>query len=108
MTDESKLVVAVKAAIDRIPQRLQRTLIVATVIYFAGFVAVFTKGFIFRLLIPFQWQVFFEERSIVATFTGRWFLYGTSVLGLIMNWLVLLALIAGAYYAHRFLNQNKK
>ncbi len=108
MTDQAAQPSAVQKMLDRIPQRLRRVLIVATALYFLGFLWTFTGGNLARLFIPFQWEIFFTNRQMAEAFNGHWFLYGTSLLGLIINWLVMLAVIAGGYYAYVWVVKSQK
>ena len=107
MTAQSNMVGGVKGVLARVPQLLVRVLIIATVIYFVGFIWTFTGGTFTRLFIPYQWHLFFSERLVAETLEGHWFLYGTSFVGLFINWLALIALISGAYYAYAFVVQTK-
>jgi hypothetical protein len=108
MTEQSQSGPGLPAILDRIPQRLGRTLVVATIVYFAGFLWTFTGGNVRRLFIPFQWDYFFTQRAVAAAFEGRWFLYGTSLTGLFINWVILLGFIAGAYFAYVWIAQKKR
>lgn len=87
--------------------RLPRILAVATLAYFIGFIWTFTGGAIGRLFIPFQWEYFFEQRGMAEAFGGQWFLYGTSVAGLFVNWLIVLAIITAAYAAYVWIAKKK-
>lgn len=108
MTEQSSISTRAQGLLARVPQRLSRILVVATALYYIGFIWTFTGGTFGRLFIPFQWEYFFTQRAYAETFGGRWFFYGTSISGLIVNWLVLLAVIAGAYFAYVWIAQKKK
>lgn len=92
----------------QLPQRLRRILIVSTAIYFLGFIWTFTKGALIRLFIPFQWEIFFEARSINEVMNDRWYFYGSSFFGLLTNWIIFLAVIAGIYFAFTWVAEKKK
>lgn len=108
MTEQTQTKNAVVQILDRVPDKLKRILVVVTIIYFAGFLWTYTHGTIERLFIPFQWRYFFEQREMAAVLGGRWFFYGTTLGGLFTNWLVLLGLIAGGFYAYGFIQQKKQ
>lgn len=107
MTEKPNSLSGVKGLVARVPQILARVLIVATAVYFIGFLWVFTGGNVVRLFIPFQWKIFFTERQYAEVIYDKWFFYGTSLPGLFINWLIMLALIAGAYYAYAFIVRKK-
>ncbi len=90
------------------PQRLRRILIIATVVYFTGFIWIFTHGWLFRLFNPLEWEMFFLERSYAEAMYDRWHFYGTSLLGLIMNWLFFLAAISSIYLAYNWVTEKNK
>ncbi|OYX56005.1 MAG: hypothetical protein B7Y86_11190 [Brevundimonas subvibrioides] len=77
--------------------RLRKILALASVVYFVGFLWIFSQGSIARLFIPFQWQNFFELRTIATVLYGKWYFYGDSLVDLFLNWLFTVGLIAGIY-----------
>lgn len=108
MTEQSQVGAREGGILARIPIRLRRILIVASIAYFAGFIWTFTQGAFARLFIPFQWEYFFAQREIASVLGGQWFLYGSSLAGLFINWLVLIGLIAGGYFAFNWVALKQK
>jgi hypothetical protein len=108
MSEESSAHGRSVETLARIPQRLLRMLIVATVMYFIGFIWTFTQGHFGRLFIPYQWESFYLFRAAAEAFQGRWFFYGTTISALFINWLILLGVIAGGYFAFVWIAQKSK
>ncbi|MBU1272793.1 MAG: hypothetical protein KJ728_03685 [Alphaproteobacteria bacterium] len=108
MTDQSSARLGVQQLVNRVPPRLARALAVVSVVYFLGFLWTYTQGTIQRLFIPFQWEYFFTQRQIASGLYGKWFLYGDSVAALFVNWLVIIALIAGVYFAYFWIAGKQK
>ncbi len=52
--------------------------------------------------------MFFLERSYAEAMYDRWHFYGTSLLGLIMNWLFFLAAISSIYLAYNWVTEKNK
>ncbi|TXI83080.1 MAG: hypothetical protein E6Q40_11625 [Cupriavidus sp.] len=108
MTEQIQTKNAIVQIFGRVSEELKRTLVVVTIVYFAGFLWTYTHGTVQRLFIPFQWKYFFEQREIAAVLGDRWFFYGTSLGGLFTNWLVLLGLITAGFYAYGFIQQKRQ
>jgi len=108
MADQSSAPQRVKQLAARVPPRLGRALAVVSIVYFVGFLWTYTGGTIQRLFIPFQWEYFFTQRQIASTLYGKWFFYGDSVADVFVNWLVIIALIAGAYFSYFWIAGKQK
>jgi hypothetical protein len=107
MSDESKATIAQQKTPLRTPQRLIRILIVVSAIYFIGFIWTFSEGSLGRLFIPFQWEMFFMNRSFGQTLNGRWYFYGTSISELLTNWLTLVATISAGYFSIKWIGAKR-
>ncbi len=94
--------------LDRLPQRLKRILIVATAIYFIGFIWTFTKGALILLFNPLHWEMFYLDRSYAEAMYDRWYFYGSSFFGLLTNLIIFLAAIVGIYFAYKWIAEKSK
>lgn len=80
-----------------LPERLVKILTLTTVVYFGGFLWVFTKGHPMRLFNTAYWDWFWTLRGVNSTLGGRYYFYGAELTTVFVQWALIVAGIAAAY-----------
>ena len=94
--------------LPKIPERLRKTLVIVTFVYFAGFLWVFTQGHPMRLLSTAYWEWFWGMRGIASNLGGRSFFYGVTLVAVFVRWAFIVAAIAAAYVSLSWVTAKKK